>query len=277
MKPSIMLLVLITGAAALVLQGDLLRQPVDFILVLLGLMLTGGSANAFNMYLERDVDARMARTSKRRPIPLGLIPPKNALVFAIAIGIFGVAIFGIFFNVLSALLAAGTIIYYAFFYTVFLKPRTPQNIVIGGAAGSMAPVIAWAAASGTITIEPLILFAIIFLWTPPHFWSLALFVKKDYELVGYPMMPVAAGDESTKRQILLYTLITVIFSALLGYSGAGVIYGVIAFLAGIFFVYRAIVLYRSDSPKEARGLFAYSIIYLFVIFIGVMLDTLLLR
>jgi len=276
-KPSIMLLVLVTGAASLVLQGDLIHKPPEFVFVLLGLLLTGGSANALNMYFERDIDAKMARTGKRRPIPLGIILPFKALMFALIIGLIGVSLFAFRFNILSALLALGTIVYYAFFYTLFLKPRTRYNIVIGGAAGSMAPVIAWAAATNSIAIEPLILFAIIFLWTPPHFWSLALYFKKDYELVGYPMMPVAAGDNQTKRLILLYTLIVVLFSFLLHCSGAGLIYGLIAFAAGAVFVYRAAALYRSESEARARELFSYSIIYLFVLFAGVMADVLLRR
>ena len=277
MKPSIMLLVLITGATSLVLQGDLLADPGRFILVLIALLLTGGSANAFNMYFEREIDSKMVRTSKKRPLPLGLIRPGNALTFAIVVGLMAIGVFALFFNTLSAALALGTIIYYAFFYTLFLKPRTKYNIVIGGAAGSMAPVIAWAAATGTVTLTPLILFKIIFLWTPPHFWSLALYIKEDYENVGYPMMPVAVGDSRTKRMILLYTLIVVLFSFLLHYSGAGVVYGFIAFTAGIIFVYRAATLYRSESNIPARKMFGYSIIYLFVLFAGIMVDVVLKR
>lgn len=274
-KPSIMLLVLVTGAASLVLQGSLSHRPLDFLLALAGLLLAGGSANAFNMYFERDIDSVMSRTKGKRPLPLGLISPRNALVFAIVIGAMGIAVFAVFFNALSALLASGTIIFYAFFYTLFLKPRTRYNIVIGGAAGSMAPVIAWAAVAGTVTIPPLILFMIIFLWTPPHFWSLALYIKEDYEAICYPMMPVVAGDRHTKRLILLYTLIVFLFSFLLHYSGAGFIYGFIAFGAGSFFIYRAAILYRSESNLPAQKMFAYSIIYLIILFAGVIADVLL--
>ncbi len=273
MKPSIMTLVLVTGAASLVAQESMMAEPGNFLLVLIGLLLTGGSANAFNMYFEREIDARMIRTSKKRPLPLCLVSPSGALVFAVIIGTAGVAIFASFFNILSAILALATIVYYAFFYTLFLKPRTKYNIVIGGAAGSMAPIIAWAAAAGTIAVTPLILFMIIFLWTPPHFWSLALYIKEDYETVGYPMMPVAVGDTRTRRMILLYTLVVVFFSFLLHYSGAGIIYGVVAFMAGVVFVYRAATLYRADSNLPARQMFGYSIIYLFVIFVGVMADV----
>ncbi len=272
-KPSIMLLVLITGAASLVMEKSLLRSPGLLVLIMTGLMLTGGSANAFNMYFERDVDSRMTRTSKRRPLPLGLIEPVNALIFAIGIGAAGVSIFWIFFNLLSALLALGTILFYAFFYTLYLKPRTRYNIVIGGAAGSMAPVIAWAAASGTIALTPLILFMIIFLWTPPHFWALALYMKNDYELVGYPMMPVAAGDRATKRQILLYTIALNLFSALLYSAGAGLLYAVTALAAGMIFIYKSAAVYMIESNQPARGLFGYSIIYLFIVFLGIVGDA----
>jgi protoheme IX farnesyltransferase len=274
MKPSIMLLVLVTGAASLVLQGLFVERPADFFLVLLGLLLTGGSANAFNMYFERDIDSMMKRTGGKRPLPQGLIAPASALVFAIAIGVIGVGIFALFFNMLSAALALGTIVFYAFFYTLFLKPRTRYNIVIGGAAGSMAPVIAWAAASGSVTVTPIILFAIVFLWTPPHFWSLALYIRDDYETVGYPMMPVAAGDSHTRQLILLYTLIVVLFSFLLHVTGAGIIYGLMALAAGAVFVNRAATLYRLKSDITARAMFGYSIIYLFVVFAGAMIDAL---
>jgi protoheme IX farnesyltransferase len=274
MKPSIMLLVLVTGAASLVLQGLFIERPFNVFLILLGLLLTGGSANAFNMYFERDIDSMMKRTGGKRPLPMGLIAPHNALIFAIMIGMIGVGIFAMFFNPLSAALAFGTIAFYAFFYTLFLKPRTRYNIVIGGAAGSMAPVIAWVAASGSISVTPIILFAIVFLWTPPHFWSLALYIKDDYETVGYPMMPVTAGDSHTRRLILLYTLIVVLFSFLLHVTGAGVIYGLMALAAGAVFVYRAATLYRLKSEITARAMFGYSIIYLFVVFAGAMIDAL---
>ena len=281
MKPSIMLLVLLTGATALVLEGGLLRQgdPVSgasrFILILLALTLTGGSANAFNMYFEREIDARMARTRNRRPLPLGQLKPSHALAFAITIGAAGVVIFAMFYNLLSAALALATILFYSLFYTLYLKPRTPYNIVIGGAAGSMAPVIAWAATSGRIGIIPIILFMIIFLWTPPHFWALALYLRKDYELVHYPMMPVVRGDLSTKRQILLYVVFLVIFSAACVFEGAGALYAAVAVVAGAIFIRKSFQILRSESNASARALFGYSIIYLFAIFTGLIVDAIL--
>lgn len=278
MKPEIMLLVLVTGATALVLEGTLVSELephgiLRFGLVLVGLLLTGGSANAFNMYLEREADALMARTRNRRPLPLGTIRASQALVFAIAIGLGGVTIFAVFFNFLSAALSLATILFYSFFYTLYLKPRTPYNIVIGGAAGSMAPVIAWAAISGRLSIMPLLLFMIIFLWTPPHFWALALYTRRDYELVKYPMMPLARGDESTKRQMLFYVLALVLFTSACAIVGAGMIYALIAVLTGGIFLRKSIYILRAPNSETARGLFGYSIIYLFAIFAGLMLDA----
>lgn len=272
-KPNIMLLVLVTGATSLVMEGSLIHSPLLFGLVLLGLLLSGGSANALNMYFERDIDSIMTRTKYKRPLSSGAIRPANALIFAITIGTAGVMIFAVFFNVISAVLALATIIFYAFFYTLFLKPRTRYNIVIGGAAGSMAPVIAWIAAGGSIAITPLMLFMIVFLWTPPHFWALALHIKKDYELVNFPMMPVVVGDQQTRRLILLYTLVLVGFSLLLYFAGAGLIYAIVAIVSGAVFIYRAVSLYRLKSNHPAPGLFRYSIIYLFTIFVGLMVDS----
>lgn len=278
MKPSIMLLVLVTGATALVLEGSLMRgidpaRLLRFGLVLLGLLLTGGSANAFNMYLERDIDARMARTRNRRPLPLGTIKAPGALAFAIAIGVAGVTVFAVFFNLLSASLSLATILFYSFFYTLYLKPRTPYNIVIGGAAGSMAPVIAWAAVTGSIALQPLLLFALIFLWTPPHFWALALYTRKDYEIVQYPMMPIVRGDAATKRQIFFYVLILVLFSTASAILGAGLLYALVATMTGVVFIRKSLVIMRAADNKPARGLFGYSIVYLFAIFGSLMLDA----
>ena len=271
MKPSIMLLVLLTGATALVLDGSLLagkiqHGPLKFALILLGLMLTGGSANAFNMYLEREIDAKMTRTRNRRPLPLGLIKPINALYFAFIIGIVGVFIFGMFFNLLSAFLAFATIAYYSIFYTVYLKPRTPYNIIIGGAAGSMAPIIAWASVTNNIGIVPILLFVIIFLWTPPHFWALALYLREDYELAQYPMMPIVKGDSATKRQMLVYVIALVISSLALIRTGAGIFYIIISTIVGGLFCIKSIKMLKPKSNEMARGFFRYSIVYLFAIF-----------
>jgi protoheme IX farnesyltransferase len=273
-----MLLVIITGATALVLEGSLLSEGfpngyIRFVLILLGLMLTGGSANAFNMYLERELDARMERTRNRRPLPLKIIRPIHALLFAIGIGLAGVFVFAICFNLFSALLSLATIIFYSFFYTLYLKPRTPYNIVIGGAAGSMAPVIAWVAAAGQISTVPILLFILIFLWTPPHFWALALYIRKDYELVRYPMMPIVIGDTATKRQIFYYVMALVVSSAVCIWTGAGLFYALVAILMGGLFIYKSVRVLKSTTNELAKGLFGYSIIYHFAIFTALMLDS----
>jgi protoheme IX farnesyltransferase len=272
-KPTILLLVVLTGAAALVMEGSLLSEPAAFGLVLLGLSLTAGSANALNQYFERDIDAVMDRTKRKRPLPLKNLSPRAALFFAVTIGVGAVLLFAFRFNLFSAVLALGTILYYAFFYTLYLKPRLYQNIVIGGAAGSMAPVIAWAAATGGLNLTPWILFLIIFFWTPPHFWALAMCVKKDYERAKIPMLPVVKGDKETARQILVYTLWMVAFSLALLIVRAGLVYLLLALVLNGIFLYKAYRIWRRGAFAEAWGLFGYSIVYLLVLFLGIMADA----
>ncbi len=272
-KPTIMLLVLITGATALVIEGSFLAQPINFLLVLLGLYLTGGCANALNQYFEREVDARMKRTAKRRPLPQGIISPINALIFSISIGVIGVSTFWYFFNALTALLSLGTILFYSLFYTLYLKPNTYQNIVIGGAAGAMAPVGAWTAATGSMALMPWAIFLIVFLWTPPHFWALALFCKDDYREVGYPMLPVLKGDTATHNQILVYSIALIAASFLPMMAGAGWLYAVAATLLGGVFLSRTIRARRSREISDVKRLFGYSIVYLFAICAALMVDN----
>ncbi len=273
MKPTIMLLVVLTGATALVLEGSFNHRPLLFTVVLIALTLAGGSANALNQYFERDIDARMSRTRHKRPLPKGTITPREALVFAVFIGFVSIIVFAAAFNGLSAALAAATILLYGLFYTLYLKPRTHFNIVIGGAAGAMAPVIAWAAATGTLAWTPWILFAIVFLWTPPHFWALALCVKRDYEAVKLPMLPVIKGDAETRRQILLYTLVTVAFSLALLLVKAGAVYLLAAVVLGYFFVAKALRVFRQQENTQAWSLFKYSIIYLMTLFVAMIADS----
>ena len=274
-KPTIMLLVVFTGSAALVVEGSFLAQPLEFLLVIIGLYMTGGCANALNQYLERDLDAKMERTKNRRPLPSGRLSPTRALIFSVSIGIGGVFLFAYFFNWLTALLSLGTILFYSLYYTLWLKPNTTQNIVIGGIAGAMAPIGAWTAATNSLSVIPWLLFLIIFLWTPPHFWALALFSKKDYKIVGLPMMPVVKGDNSTRLQILVYTIILVISSFGLLFFGAGWIYGATAFILGVLFARRAFQLYIGKTDKLARQLFGQSLLYLFGVFSAVIVDALL--
>ncbi len=273
-KPTIMLLVVFTGSAALVVEGSFLAEPLKFLLVIVGLYMTGGCANALNQYLERDLDAKMERTKNRRPLPSGRLSPAKALIFSVSIGIGGVILFAYFFNWLTALLSLGTILFYSLFYTLWLKPNTTQNIVIGGIAGAMAPIGAWTAATNSMSVIPWLLFLIIFLWTPPHFWALALFSKKDYKLVGLPMMPIVKGGDSTRLQILVYTIILVISSLGLLFFGAGWIYGAAAIVLGALFTRRAFQLYIGKTDKLARQLFGQSLLYLFGMFSAIMVDAL---
>ncbi|MCI0530869.1 MAG: heme o synthase [candidate division Zixibacteria bacterium] len=272
-KPRIMLLVGVTGATGLFMEGSLLSDPLRFSLAMLALLLAGGSANAFNQYFEREIDAKMERTKARRPLPLHQIHPWQALEFSIVIGAAAIVIFTLEFNLLSSLLSAATILFYGLFYTLWLKPRTHLNIVIGGAAGAMAPLITWAAASGSLTWEPVVLFLIIFFWTPAHFWALALCFKEDYKKVGLPMLPNVKGDKETVRQIVLYTFWTVAFSLLLLISQTGWLYFVAAVASGIIFIAKVADLRKHPETKVAYGVFGYSIVYLFVLFVALAADS----
>ncbi len=272
-KPTIMLLVLFTGAAALVIEGSMLHRPGAFLLFMLGLYLTGGCANALNQYFERDIDARMSRTCSNRPLPQGRLTPKQGLLFSIGIGLAGLAILGFLFNWLTAALSLATILFYGLFYTLYLKPTTPHNTVIGGAAGAMAPVGAWTAATGTMAWSPWLLFAIVFLWTPPHFWSLAIAVKEDYIKADLPMMPVVVGEVKTLRQILIYSWVMVAATLAPWFLGAGWLYLGTAALLGALFLRKAIRADRERKPELIFGLFKFSILYLFGLFGALMIDS----
>lgn len=274
-KPTIMLLVLFTGATALVLEGSFLDDPLKFLLVMVGLYLTGGSANALNQYFEREIDAKMERTAMRRPLPMHHVGARQALFFAVAIGAVGVLLFWYLFNMLTAAMSLATLLFYALFYTLFLKPHTWHNIVIGGAAGAMAPVGAWAAATGDTAVMPWLLFLLIFLWTPPHFWALALYCKEDYIKARLPMLPVVKGDEATYRQILIYSVALIAVSLAVFAVGAGWSYLAAAVVLGIYLMKYALKARREKTVKSMKGLFGYSIVYLFGLFAALILDTLL--
>jgi protoheme IX farnesyltransferase len=274
MKPRIVTLVIVTAVAGIVVEGSLLADPWRLALVLLAITLTAGSANAFNQYFERDLDARMERTRSRRPLPLHRLPARNALVFAVAIGAGATLLLAIVSNLLAASLALGTIIFYGFFYTLWLKPRTVHKIVVGGAAGAMGPVIAWAAASGGLTLPPILMFLVIFLWTPPHFWALAVCVKDDYQKVGIPMLPIVKGNAETYRQILWYSVALAALTVAMPFLGAGgVVLGAIAAPLGVLFVWKALRARRAGSVERAWDVFGYSIVYLFVLFLGMIADA----
>ncbi len=225
LKPRVMALVVFTGLIGLVVAPGHLHPVLAFTAVLC-IAVAAGAAGAINMWYDRDIDAVMRRT-RRRPIPDGRIAPGEALGFGVTLGVASVLVMGLATNIASAVVLALSIAFYVFVYTIWLKRRTPQNIVIGGAAGAFPPVIGWAAVTGSVDLVPLTLFAIIFFWTPPHFWSLSLFASADYERAGVPMLPVVAGAKETRRQILLYTVLLVPVSLvpwLIGFSGP--IYGV---------------------------------------------------
>jgi protoheme IX farnesyltransferase len=276
-KPTIMLLVVCSAAVALCLEGSLLHDPIRLILILIAVYLTGGAANALNQYFERDVDAQMMRTKLRRPLPQGKLTPNQALVFIIVIATVGVGIFALVFNWLSALITLGTIIFYGFFYTLWLKPNTAQNIVIGGAAGAMAPIGVWAAVTGNVALEAYLLFSIIFFWTPPHFWALAMLCKDDYMKVKYPMMPIVKGDSETLKQILIYTAITVGVTLVLAAILGSYFFGAIALILGLIYIQKTLKAQRNSSREAMRGLFGYSIVYLFGLFMALIAESVVLR
>lgn len=273
-KPTIIFTYALTGAAALVVEGSLLSHPLQFFLVVLAIAATGGSANAFNQYFERDIDAQMERTRLRRPLPQNKMSPRSALRFSIILGVVAVGFFAFYVNLLSAAFALGTILFYSFFYTLWLKPRTPYNIVIGGAAGATAPLIAWASATGHISLAAGLMFLIIFTWTPPHFWALALCVKDQYSKVRIPMLPVVKGEERTRNEILGYSFGLLPVSLLLWIVGiSGSFYFWSCFVLGSIFIYYAWAHKIAKTQKTAYRLFGYSIFYIIFLFVAMMIDS----
>jgi len=272
MKPRVMSLVVFTALVGLVV-APVPMHPVMAFTALLCIAVGAGAAGALNMWYDADIDARMARTAAR-PIPAGRLARGEALAFGLTLAGFSVVVLGLLVNVFAALLLAATIGFYVGIYTVWLKRLTPQNIVIGGAAGALPPVIGWAAATGGVAIEPLVLFLIVFLWTPPHFWALSLYRADDYARAGVPMLPVVAGAAETRRQILRYTLVLApvgVAPWLFGYAGA--LYGIAAVLAG-----GAMIVLAVRVRGEARGhtaskqMFGFSILYLFLLFAMLLVD-----
>jgi protoheme IX farnesyltransferase len=272
MKPRVMSLVVFTALVGLVL-APVHMHPVLAFTALLCIAVGAGAAGALNMWYDADIDARMARTAAR-PIPAGRLARGDALAFGLTLAGFAVVVLGLLVSVFAALLLAVTIAFYVGIYTIWLKRVTPQNIVIGGAAGALPPVIGWAAATGGISIEPLVLFLIIFLWTPPHFWALSLYRAEDYARAGVPMLPVVAGAAETRRQILRYTLILTpvgVAPWLLGYAGA--LYGIVAVLAGAAMIALAIrVRGEARGHTASKQMFGFSILYLFLLFAMLLVD-----
>ncbi len=264
----------ITGLTAMVVEGSLLQEPFKFFFIVLAIVFTAASANAFNQYFERDLDAQMERTRNRRPLPQNKIKPSHALIFSILIGFIAVFYLSFWVNFLSAAVALGTIVFYAFFYTLWLKPRTPYNIVIGGAAGATAPLIGCAAATNHVSFTAWLMFLIIFMWTPPHFWALALCVKDQYAKAGIPMLPVVKGDERTRTEIFWYSLIMVPLTLSLVLLGeVSWIYSLVAFALGLLFVQKAWVVKTQKTQKAAYSLFGFSIAYLMILFLVMIIDS----
>jgi protoheme IX farnesyltransferase len=265
LKPRVMSLVVFTGFAGLVAAPGTLH-PLLAAVAVLCIAIGAGAAGAINMWYDRDIDAVMQRTC-RRPIPAGRVAPAEALAFGVTLSLFSVMLMGLAVNWVAAALLALANGFYVFVYTIWLKRRTPQNIVIGGAAGAFPPMIGWAAVTGAVSLESFALFSIIFIWTPPHFWALALYREGDYAKAGVPMLPVVAGKEETRRHILFYAALLVPISltpVILGMAGA--IYGTVAAVMGGYFLWLAIRVLRARDDASARRMFGFSILYLFSLF-----------
>jgi protoheme IX farnesyltransferase len=276
LKPRVMSLVIFTALVGLLIAPGHVH-PVLAITSLLCIAVGAGASGALNMALEGDIDALMSRTANR-PIPRGRVTAPEAMAFGMTLAFFSVMTLGILVNWIAGSLLAFTIFFYVVIYTMLLKRWTAQNIVIGGAAGSLPPVVAWAAATGSLSVEPLLLFLIIFFWTPPHFWALALFRSDDYARAGVPMLPVVAGPDATRLQILLYTIVLIVVAAApwpLGYFDA--IYGVTSLVLGTGMLALAVNVYRrrewAESLRATRKLFAFSIFYLFALFATLLLEV----
>lgn len=271
-KPRIISLLLVTAVGGMVLAAKGLPDPTIAVLVLVCGYLAAGGAHALNHYIESDLD-RMMRRTRRRPVASGRVPGRRAFTFGVVLTVAAFALLSAFVNVLSAALTLSGTLIYIFVYTIGLKRSTPQNIVIGGAAGAVPPMVGWAAVTGTIDLPAIYLFAIIFFWTPPHFWALALLIKDDYARAGVPMLPVVSSLADTKRHILLYTVLLVALTVMFFTSGeVGWIYLVSALGLGGVFIYRSTMLVRADGTEGTRSLYLYSLAYLALLFLAVMVD-----
>lgn len=275
LKPRVMSLVVFTGAVGLLLAPGEINPFIGFIAILC-IAVGAGASGALNMWYDADIDRLMARTASR-PIPAGKVTGDQALSFGLFLSAMSVLVMGVLVNWFAAALLAFTIFFYAVIYTMWLKRSTPQNIVIGGAAGAFPPMIGWAAVTGGISVESLALFAIIFLWTPPHFWALALFKQAEYGKVGVPMMPNVAGETRTKTEIVLYSIVMAVSAILPWYLGfASGAYGILAAAMGLLFIKLAwdVKAGHSEDRRAEKKLFGYSILYLFVIFFALAADAL---
>lgn len=275
LKPRVMSLVVFTAAIGMLLAPGGINPVIGFIAIL-SIAIAGGASGALNMWYDSDIDAIMSRTANR-PIPAGRIERDHALALGLVLSVFSVVLLGLATNWLAAGLLAFTIFFYAVIYTMWLKRSTPQNIVIGGAAGAFPPMVAWAAVTGTVSLESCLLFLIIFFWTPPHFWALALYKQSDYGAAGIPMLPNVAGERHTKWQILIYSLVLVATTLVPPFIGfGGTIYTTVAAVTGLSFIWLALRLFRTRDDKSmrkaGRSLFTYSLSYLAIIFLAFLTD-----
>ncbi|WP_420137621.1 heme o synthase [Sphingomonas sp.] len=279
-KPRVMVLVVYTALCGLLAAPGHLHPVIGFTAILCT-AIGAGASGALNMWYESDLDAQMKRTQKR-PLPAGRMERQSALHFGVALGVGSVLVMGLAVNLLAAAILAASILFYVLVYTVWLKRRTPQNIVIGGAAGAFPPLIGWAAATNQIGVLPVLMFLLVFLWTPPHFWALSLFVRTDYAAAGVPMLPVVAGLPATRRQVLIYTIPMAIAAVAPWPLGeTGMIYGIAASLLTAWFVVLALrVAFNRETDqalmKPERALFRFSILYLFALFGALVVDKLVL-
>jgi protoheme IX farnesyltransferase len=275
-KPRIMVLLLLTAAGGMFVGAEGVPSADLLVATLGGLALACGGASALNHVFDRDLDAHMRRTD-RRPVAAGRIPPERALEFGVALSALSFVVLASFVNVLAALLAVAGNFFYVVVYTGYLKRSTPQNIVIGGAAGAVPPVVGWAAATGNLALPALLLFLIVFYWTPPHFWALALLIRRDYEAARVPMLPVVKGEAVTARSIVRYTIVLVVISLLpVAVRTAGWLYLGAAVVLGAVFLALALALRRETTPPRARRLFSFSLAYLALLFVALAVDPLVL-
>jgi protoheme IX farnesyltransferase len=251
-------------------------HPVLAVIALICVAVGAGASGALNMWYDADIDERMQRTASR-PIPRGQVTADEALTFGVILAVGSVSTLGILVNWVAGALLALTIAFYILVYTMWLKRRTPQNIVIGGAAGAFPPMIGWAAATGSVAPESLLLFLIIFMWTPPHFWALALYRARDYERAGVPMLPVVAGPDETRKQIVIYSALLVPLAVVPAFMGfAGALYALVSIMLGAFFLALALNVHRvregRDADRAAKQLFGFSILYLFGLFAALLVE-----
>ncbi|HEV2122073.1 MAG TPA: heme o synthase [Chloroflexota bacterium] len=272
-KPNVILLLEVPTLAAMLVASEQWPAPLLVLVTLLGGALAAGGAAAINCYIDRDIDALMGHRTQQRPIPAGLVSPREALIFGVVLGVASFVLLATFTTLLAAILAQVALLFYIFVYTSWLKRSTPSNIVIGGAAGAIPPLVGWAAVTGDLSPAAWLLFAIIFFWTPPHFWALSLVIRQHYERAGIPMLPVVRGDKETRRQIILYTLQMISVTVLLfAVQFNGLFYLAASLALGAAFLYLTVRLYRKPSTAASWRVFHFSILYLWLLCGALVID-----